>query len=535
MSQKGLTGAHDAKLVKMALLQNQQLRVLKLGYNQLGDDGLQVLVPGIAQHRYLERLDLGFNNIGDIGCCALAQAMVVQQQQQQQQQAVVAAAAAASSSNNNNAVVAGGGCRLSTLYLAGNCIGPDGALALADVITSRKSSSSSSSSKRQHHHLLLQADKVELDKADLSKNACCSLKRLYLTGNRLGPDGVKAITDAIMEEGATAVPVEMDTTTAAATATTFTSTSNTDEMASSKDGDDVAMDTFSTAEPLSEGMMEAASAGDNTKASTSPEPSSASQIGPNNNYGRRGMEELFLGGTGLGSTGCQAVARLLASRHCHLQVLSLANCEISDEEITRQDFGLASALKANRDALPLASLQLSFNSISHKGLEALMNGLWGSKTLRELRLDNNDIGDRGAQQLAAILPYLKTLESLDVGFNNINNKSQGMKILMKAVAEANNLTTLSLSGNPMQDVSSAKAVAYALAYNTSLQSLLLVHCQLTTEGQRHVAAGAVSNSRTSLRDLSGFPVGRKLHYCLCRSCRCLCRLVRPNIVSFFNM
>ena len=75
--------------------------------------------------------------------------------------------------------------------------------------------------------------------------------------------------------------------------------------------------------------------------------------------------------------------------------------------------------------------------------------------------------------------------------------------------ETNNLKSLSLSGNPMQDVSSAKAVAYALAYNVSLQSLMLVHCHLTTEGQRHVAAGAVSNSRTSLRELSGFPVGRK--------------------------
>ena len=246
-----------------------------------------------------------------------------------------------------------------------------------------------------------------------------------------------------------------------------------------------------------------------TEAAATPHLSSLSPTMPITPPRSSGMEELFLGGTGLGSAGCQAVARLLASRDCRLQVLSLANCEISDEEITRQDYGLAAALKGNRDSLPLTSLQLSFNNISHKGLEALMNGLWGSKTLKELRLDNNDIGDRGAQQLAAILPYLKTLETLDVGFNNINNKNQGMKILMKAVAEANNLTTLSLSGNPMQDVSSAKAVAYALAYNVSLQSLLLVHCQLTTEGQRHVAAGAVSNSRTSLRDLSGFPVGRK--------------------------
>jgi Ran GTPase-activating protein (RanGAP) involved in mRNA processing and transport len=246
-----------------------------------------------------------------------------------------------------------------------------------------------------------------------------------------------------------------------------------------------------------------------------------------------GMQELFLGGTGLGPTGCQAVARLLASPDCRLKVLSLPNCDITDDEITRQDYGLASSIKSNRDSLALTSLQLSFNTITHRGLEALMNALWGSKTLKELRLDNNEIGDRGAQQLAAILPYLKTLETLDVGFNDINNKAHGMKILMKAVAEASHLVTLSVSGNPMQDVTSAKAVAYALAYNQSLQSLLLVHCHLTSEGQRHIAAGAVSNSRTSLREISGFPVGRKYSIllfgslpsavcCLGYSCCCCC-------------
>ncbi|CAB9504590.1 leucine Rich Repeat [Seminavis robusta] len=415
LSQKGL-GASDARLVKMAILQNRQLRVLKLGYNQLGDSGLQTLTTGIAKHTHLQSIDLGFNNISDIGCQALAQAMLTQT------------------------------CQIQTLYLAGNSIGHEGAMALADVI--RRPS---------------------------------ALERLYMTGNRLGSEGVKALTEAILEEAAIRRSYPNNNT-----------NSNTSTNAALRDqtmmtnNDDHATNPTTTNSTLNNGS--------NAK------PSSSSSH-------RNGMQELFLGGTGLGAAGCQAIARLLASPDCRLKVLSLANCDLTDEEITRQDGGIALAIKGNRDNLPLKSLQLSFNAITHKGLEALMNALWGSRTLQELRIDNNDIGDRGAQQIAAILPYLKTLETLDVGFNNINNKNHGMKILMKAVAETNNLKTLSLSGNPMQDVSSAKAVAYALAYNTSLQSLLVVHCHLTTEGQRHVAAGAVSNSRTSVREVSGFPIG----------------------------
>lgn len=92
----------------MALLQNSQLSVLKLGYNNLGDRGVGILAAGISEHRALESLDLGFNNIGDEGCRALAKAIPRDG-------------------------------TLHTLYLAGNLIGEDGALAIADVI--RKGSS----------------------------------------------------------------------------------------------------------------------------------------------------------------------------------------------------------------------------------------------------------------------------------------------------------------------------------------------------------------------------------------------------------
>jgi len=125
----------DAKLVNLALLQNAKLSILKLGYNQLGDEGMAILAKGVATHQLLASLDLGFNHIGDDGCAALADALQ-------------------SSSS----------CSLSTLYLAGNLISHQGAMALADAIR------------------------------------YCGLQKLHLTGNRLGPEGVAAITSAMMDQ-----------------------------------------------------------------------------------------------------------------------------------------------------------------------------------------------------------------------------------------------------------------------------------------------------------------------------------------------
>ena len=394
LSQRGLQ-ASDARLVKMALSQNANLTVLKLGYNNLGDHGVTTLATGIALHRSLGLLDLGFNNFGDEGAKALAVAM-------------------------RQAAKASNGGTLHTLYLAGNLIGEEGALAIADFI-------------RQGSRL----------------------QKLFVTGNRIGADGVRAITEAILED----------------------EVQRRGEPRPEDDGaeDDLEVDLGQIKSP--------------------------SSIRHTATF--EGMQELFLGGTGMSTMGCHAVSGLL-ERTSSLRVISLPNCDMGDDEIKL----LASSIRANKATLPLESIQLSFNNITHNGLEALTNALWGSTTLKELKVDNNEIGDRGAHHVAAILPALKALESLDVGFNMI--KASGLSNLMKSVADTDQIQSLSLSGNAI-DVPSAKSVAYALAYNQSLKSIFLVHCSINHEGKRHITAGAVSNCQTSLRNLTGFDIGRK--YC----------------------
>ncbi len=387
MSQRGLQPS-DARLVKLALLQNSSLSTLKLGYNNLGDEGVKTLSLGIAAHVSLSSLDLGFNNITDEGCKVLCSALL---------------------STRGT---------LHTLYLSGNAIGEHGALSIADIIQKG-----------------------------------CGLKRLHLTGNIIGPGGVNAITEAI------GVSVH-------------------------------AHQTHIDKENLSQvGKL-------HTAFQKSPDKRLIEKASST-----LGVRELFLGGTRMGHDGCLAVAKMLEVTPT-LCVLSLSNCDLGDEDILL----LARSMKAHRDQIPLEALQLSFNNLSCKGTEALMNSVWGSQTLKEIRLDNNSIGDRGAQMVSAVLMSVKTLEKIDLGFNRIS--AHGMRSLMKAVAENERLLSISISGNII-DTGSAKAVAYALAYNRSLTSIFLDHCSIGEEGQRHITAGIVSNSATRLHTLKGFRIGGK--------------------------
>lgn len=374
LSQRGLQPT-DARLVKMALLQNAHVLVLKLGYNNLGDRGATILADGIAKHPALESLDLGFNDVGDEGCQALATAI---------------------------------GPNVHTLYLAGNLIGQDGAFALGDLV--RRTG---------------------------------ALKKLYVTGNKLSGEGVASITDAMLD-------IESD-----------------------------------SCNPEEEKKI----------ASYAEERACSSQ----SNCTTRGTEELFIGGTNMGKTGCHAVGRLLANSS-YLRVLSLTGCDFGDKSTAI----LASSIKSNRNNFILETLQLSFNRVSCKGMEQLSNAIWGLHSLKELRLDNNRIGEHGAQHLAGVLTTLRSLETLDIGFNAI--QTRGIILLMKSVTDSTRMKNLSISGNKV-DVNASKALTYALAHSPSLESLSVERCDIRPDCQRQIITGIISNSRTAIRSIAGFAVG----------------------------
>lgn len=220
--------------------------------------------------------------------------------------------------------------------------------------------------------------------------------------------------------------------------------------------------------------------------------------------GRRGNEmmvppaltELHISNTGMDSTGFIAVPGMMCS-NAFMKVLALSNNNIND-----QDMMLLSQALAQNKTVPLEKLELSFNEITDQGVECLMNALWGSEFLRVIKLDNNRLQDRGAQLCAVVLTSI-ALTVLDLGFNRVT--TTGIKALMKNVSESNSLHTLGLSGIPI-DQNASKALAYALAYNSSMATLHLDSCSMGYAAQRHIVAGIISNRRLSLRVLTGFPI-----------------------------
>ena len=64
-------------MLKDTIVANPHLVVLKLPYNNLGDNGASIIASAIFDdnskvHHALSVLDLSFNSIGDTGCGALA-------------------------------------------------------------------------------------------------------------------------------------------------------------------------------------------------------------------------------------------------------------------------------------------------------------------------------------------------------------------------------------------------------------------------------------------------------------------------------
>lgn len=150
LSRRGL-GANDAILLKRTIMENQQLSVLKLGYNDLGDDGAATIAEGFARdgghHMSLSVLEVGFNNIGDQGCAAIATQALT------------------------------GNKTIRTVYLSGNSIGEAGVLSLAGAIING-----------------------------------CDMTCLHLQANRIGPGGILALARAVAEKDAISnVQVQQDT------------------------------------------------------------------------------------------------------------------------------------------------------------------------------------------------------------------------------------------------------------------------------------------------------------------------------------
>jgi ankyrin repeat protein len=82
---------------------------------------------------------------------------------------------------------------------------------------------------------------------------------------------------------------------------------------------------------------------------------------------------------------------------------------------------LSKVFKNHGNSFPLRILDLSQNSITDDGIEALASSLVGHKTLEELILNSNLIGDLGCESLIEMIQSSKTLRKLELNDNTLQN------------------------------------------------------------------------------------------------------------------
>jgi len=147
-------GAKGASVLSQALLVGAlpKLEQLRLGFNQIGDEGCKTLAEHLPTS--MEMLSLYNNQIGDEGCKALAEHLPTS---------------------------------LETLSLTGNQIGDEGCKALAEHLTTTCTSLKT---------LDLGMNQIGDEGCKvLAEHLPTSLTQLFLGGNRIGDEGCKALAD----------------------------------------------------------------------------------------------------------------------------------------------------------------------------------------------------------------------------------------------------------------------------------------------------------------------------------------------------
>lgn len=136
---------------------------------------------------------------------------------------------------------------------------------------------------------------------------------------------------------------------------------------------------------------------------------------------------------------------LSAKRSQHIVIPSILKL-VGNSSITHLDLEGDEENKMNLSAIGfnesisgncLVYLRLSRNKLDDRQIDDILEGLKGSKTLRELYLDHNKIADIGAMKLSE----LRGLKTLDLSYNEIHE--YGVKQLLRLVSDGIKLLDVS--------------------------------------------------------------------------------------------
>jgi len=185
---------------------------------------------------------------------------------------------------------------------------------------------------------------------------------------------------------------------------------------------------------------------------------------------------------------------ILLSRAPALLELDVGNAMLGDDGIKL----ICDAISERRTNPRLTSISLYSNNIGRLGVQVLANMLRCNRTLKTLDLyDNPGIGDEGSKELARELTprHNSSLTSLNLGSTLLGDI--GTVAIAASLQHNKHLRRLDLSFNCVGDVGTRALAAALREFNSSLTSLDISECRVSTAGSRELVR-ALSTNRSLL-------------------------------------
>ncbi|KAM9772460.1 NACHT, LRR and PYD domains-containing protein 3-like isoform 5-T5 [Syngnathus typhle] len=454
------------------------LRALDLSRNHLGDDGLEALAAGLAKPQCtLQVLGLYGCKLSKKSCEALAS-------------------------------VLSSPCSLRELNLSDNDLGDDGLEALAAGLAKPKCA--------------LQV--LKLRWCNLSKKSCealasvlsssCSLRKLDLSHNDLGDDGLEALAAGLAKPKCALQVLKLrgcnlSKKSCEALASVLSSPCSLRELdLGLNDLGDDGLEALAAGLAKPQCTLQGLGLSCCKLSKKSCEALASVLSSPGS------LRELNLSWNDLCDDGLEALAAGLAKPQCALQVLGLEWCKLSKKSCE----ALASVLSS---PCSLRELNLGENDLGDDGLEALAAGLAKPQcTLQVLKLWTCKLSKKSCEALASVLSSPSSLRELDLSSNNL--RDDGLETLAAGLAKPQcTLQVLKLRECNLSK-KSCEALASVLSSPCSLRELDLGYNDLGDDGMEALAAG-LANPQCTLQVL-------KLYCCKLnkKSCEALAKALRSN-------
>ena len=189
----------------------------------------------------------------------------------------------------------------------------------------------------------------------------------------------------------------------------------------------------------------------------------------------RCLHKLDISYNNINSKGCKAVAEAL--QHCvNIKELNVACNSIDDADV----IALADVLK-NCD---LHRLDISHNKIGNIGVDAIAD-VFNHCFLKELIISHNSFKENGACSLARSLCHAQCLRKFDISYTDIG--SVGTKAIAYALDHCTHLEELIICQNNIKEFGACSIARYLCQYAQSLRKLDISYNSIGSNGANAIA------------------------------------------------